>query len=384
MFYHDHVVGESKNYSFLMQHYSPTARDECLCRSIDVVSLAYLSHQKHSPSALAEARRQYVNALRLVRKALQSPESASKDSTLLSILLLDMYEKISNRKPQYDGAWASHIRGAFSLVRLDGDQQHRQLDRLHMLERLSTNILISCTVSDGDIPNELLALQMIVTSPLKRRKFELMVNFARLNRQAKFRLLSDDEIVGSAIKLDSQFLELSSQIPPSWRHETVSVEAKSAHHYEQYHYTYTNEHMGQMWNVFRLTRILICEMIVSYCSQPLINSILDSENSTLEYAITTITQLSREICATVPESLTKPADAKNHLPCYRLIFPLYVAAQSPTASEAMIQYAIQQLCFIAGAHGIEDALVIARILELGERTNPWEVYALLGSYAFVC
>jgi hypothetical protein len=384
IFYHDHVVGEGKNYSFLMQHYSPTAKDEYLHRSIDVVSLAYLSHQKHSPSARAEARRQYVDVLRLVRKALQSPESASKDSMLQSALLLDMYEKISNRKPQYDGAWASHIRGAFSLFRLDDDQQHPQLDRLCMLERLNTNILISCTISDTEIPNELLASQTIFTSPIKWMKFKFMVNFARLSRQVKFRLLNDDEIVGSAIKLDSQFLEIYSQLPHPGRPKTISVEAKSAHHYENYHYTYTNEHMGQMWNVFRITRILICEIIVSHCSQPLVNSTLDSEISILEYATAIISQLSREICATIPESLTKLADAKNHLPCYRLIFPLYIAAQSPTASEAMIQYAIQQLRFMADAYGIEGALIIAGILESGERTNPWEVYALLGSYAFVC
>lgn len=384
MFYHDHVFGESKAYSFLMQHYSPTASDDYLGSSIAAVSLAYLNHQKHSPSALVEAWQQYVGALRLLRKALQSPELASEDSTLLSTLLLDMYEKISTRKLQSDGACASHIRGAFSLVRLDGDRRHCELDHLRMLDRLSINVLISCLASDSSVPDELLALRGIVTPPVKRKESELIFDFARLKRQAKFRLLGDDEIVRRIIKLDSQLWELSSQLNPSLQHEALSVEAKSAHQYEHYHYTFTTDYSGRMWRVFCFTRILICEMIISHCSQPLINSTLDSENSNLEYAITTITQLSRDICATVPEVLTKPADADNHLPYYRLIFPLYVAAQSLTASEAMVQYVIQQLRFIADAQGIKVALFVAQILESGERPNPWEVCALLGTYDFVC
>jgi hypothetical protein len=83
-------------------------------------------------------------------------------------------------------------------------------------------------------------------------------------------------------------------------------------------------------------------------------------------------------------SLARQANAKQHVPCYRLIFPLYVAAQSPTASKAIKQHAIQQLHFMADHHDIENALAVTKILESGERRNPWNVYALLGSHAFVC
>jgi hypothetical protein len=37
---------------------------------------------------------------------------------------------------------------------------------------------------------------------------------------------------------------------------------------------------------------------------------------------------------------------------------------------------------MASAMGIRNAEVVARLLEAGERLNPWKVYALLGSYAF--
>jgi hypothetical protein len=384
LFYHDHVFGVTKGYSFLSQYYSFVTGDAYLCRSIDAVSLAYLSHQKRSSAALAEARRHYVDAVRLIRKALQSLELAAKDSTLLSTLLLDVYEKISNKGRLWDGSWTMHIKGALSLVQLRHDRHHHDPNHRHVLERLSTNILISCAVSDSAVPDELLILQKIVASPPKLRESELMAEFACLKRQAKFHLLPDDDIIRKATELDLQFLELSLQMPPSWQHETMYVEAKSAHHYEKYHYIHTDEYVGQMRNVLRITRILICELIVSYGLE---NSNKIARGSTLlnsGYAFTTIAQMTREICATVPEVLTQPANAKSYLQSYRLIFPLYVAAQSVSAPEAMKNYAIQQLRHIADYHAIKNASTVAKILESGERRNPWEVYALLGSYAFVC
>lgn len=150
------------------------------------------------------------------------------------------------------------------------------------------------------------------------------------------------------------------------------------------------------------------------CLKPPIDPSLGSCQPSLEsYATTTIDQMSGEICATVPQYiggssnffckdttrtdllpvapaqdawilLARQANANQHVPCYRLTFPLYVAAQSSTAAKAIKQYASQQLHFMADHHGIENALAVAKILESEERTNPWNVYALLERYAFVC
>lgn len=419
VFFQNYVVGETKGYSFMGQYYSPSAKEEHLIKSIDAVSLAYLNYQKRCERAQAEARLQYVDAIKLTSKALQSPDLARKDSTMLSIMLLDLYEKITSKEPEYDGAWAAHIKGALSLVQLRGEEQYRNPDGLRMLVRLSINILISCVASDRAVPEEVVALMAAVTSRFaepsdpKRRESELMVEYARLKSQVKQNLLSDDQIVRAAMNLDTQFLAISRQLTSSSQFKTVYVDEKSAHHYEAYHYMYTDEHVGQMGNVLRLTRMLLCELIFSHCYNPPIDPASGSGQSSLEYAANTIDQMSREICATLPQyigdssnffhgdttrtdllpvtpiqdtriSLARQANAKQYVPCYRLIFPLYIAAQSPTASKAIKEYAIQQLHFMADYHGIENALAVAKILESGEKRNPWNVYALLGSYAFVC
>ena len=72
-----------------------------------------------------------------------------------------------------------------------------------------------------------------------------------------------------------------------------------------------------------------------------------------------------------------------HVPCYRLIFPLYVAAQSVATPASLKRWVIEQLQFMADYHAIRNAAVLANVLESGESKHIWHVYVMLGSYAFV-
>ena len=419
VFYYNYIAGESKSYSFMQKYCSMVTSDDHLSKSIDAVSLAYLSYQKRSECAQAEAQLQYIDALKLVGKALRSSEVAKKDSTLLSILLLDLYEKITNKERQYDGAWAAHIKGAFSLVQLRGKEQYCDTYSLPLLIRLTTNIMISCVTSGHVVPDEVVALRTTTLAAFSQpsdpmwRESDLMFQYAHLRSKVKHKLLSDNEIVEAAKHLDMQFLSLSEQIRSSWQHKTVYVDEKSPHHYEPHHHVYPNAEVCQVWNVLRFTRIFLCELILSHGLKYPINPTLGPTQASLEQEATgTIDEMGREICATVPQyiddsfdsiyrdgkstdilsvvpiqssriSLARKASPKQYLPCYRLIFPLYIAAQSPTTSKAVQLYAMQQLRFMVDHHGIENALAVANVLESGER-NPWRVYNLLGSYAFVC
>ncbi len=102
-----HVTEASRTWDFLVKFYNPVDAPEHLTKSIDAVSLAFLSHQRSSHAALASAREIYGSALRLTTSALQSPESAVRYTTILSTLLLDMFEKITNLKNRHSDSWMS-------------------------------------------------------------------------------------------------------------------------------------------------------------------------------------------------------------------------------------------------------------------------------------
>jgi hypothetical protein len=428
LFYYNYVVGTLKPFDFLQAFYSPTCNDEHLTSSMDAVALAYLNYQRHVPNAQSDARQHYVTALQLLNKAIQDPELRKKDSTLLTILLLDLYEKITNKEPHYEGAWAAHLQGALTLVKMRGDKQYDDPIALRILVRLTTNEIISCVASHRPVPEEIVTLRANIganiSSPAdsKSRESDLMIKFARLRHEIEAGHLTDEEAIVALKDLDSRFIALSLDVQPMWQFKLVQVEEKSSHHWEAYHHVYPCEQMGQMWNVLRLTRILLNELILSRSPDSEQVGRPDSKTPSLrQVAIDTITSMASDICATIPQYIgdlsgegihkltaiptmspslmsgtskrksgvmpikqTISPNPTHHLPCYRLIFPLYVAAQSPGAPPALQPWAIQQLRFMADYHAIENAARVAKVLESGENRDPWLVYAMLGSYAFVC
>ena len=420
VFYHNYVVGRSKPLSFLEPFYSSTSEDEHLTRTVDAVSLAYLNYQRHSPLAQEEARIQYITALRLTGAALRTRDLVKKDSTFLAILLLDLYEKITSKEPQYDGAWAAHLNGALTLVKLRGKQQFTDPSGLRMLVRLSMNLLISCVASDRPVPSEVVSLRAKIAAhfakPLdpKWKESDLMVEFAKLKHDINEGTLSGEEATTSLVDLDARFLALSVEVTPTWQYKTVRVDEKSIHHYELYHHLYPDELTMQTWNVLRLTRILLNELICSSCLDAQ-GEVKHDPDSLASYGHSrkTVEQMASEICASIPQyiadsfgSFPNPAtisasvpmtldqdtrtsppyqpSPSHHLPCYRLIYPLYIAAQSWLATSSLRSWAIKQLRFMSEYHVIENAATVANVLESGERRDPWLVYAMLGSYAFVC
>lgn len=67
--------------------------------------------------------------------------------------------------------------------------------------------------------------------------------------------------------------------------------------------------------------------------------------------------------------------------CYALIFPLYVAGRSKAVPDVE-PWVVNQLRHIGSHFSVRNAEDVAQILERKADINPWEVYAMLGSYAF--
>ncbi|KAL8939315.1 MAG: hypothetical protein Q9211_002795 [Gyalolechia sp. 1 TL-2023] len=420
IFYHDYVVGTARPFDFLQTIYSPTCKDEHLQKSLDAVALAYLNYQRPSLSAEEEARENYVSAISCTSAALQCPGQAKQDTTILAILLLDLYEKITSKEPAFHGAWAAHLSGALTLVNLRGDQQFDDPGVIRMLMRLSTNLLISYVASDRPVSSELVALRDTIAARLptpidpKWRESDLMIEFASLRQDIQKRVLSDSEAIVSLINLDAKFVRLGLEVPSAWQYRTVHVGVKSSHHYESFHHIHPAEHVAQMWNTLRLTRILLNELISYRSSKAQRKQVANPELVAIHQCATrAINEMASDICASLPQYIEDPPssfaeafandgaeiisskteyrtaplgqpDPTRQLPCYRLIFPLFVAAQSTAVAPSLWKWVIKQLRFMAAYHAIENAMSVANILESGSKQQIWSVYAMLGSYAFVC
>ncbi|KAJ8098060.1 hypothetical protein POJ06DRAFT_260833 [Lipomyces tetrasporus] len=417
IFFANYVTGTSKSWDFLKPFSNPTLSPEHLTLSIDAVSLAYLSHQVYSDTALATAKERYVSALRMMNKALRSPEVAITDATLLASLLLDLFEKITNREPRNIESWTAHVNGALALVRLRGLEQFQDHSALRIMARLSTNVIISCVASDTRVPHELIALRthtekfLDVGDP-KWRLSDLMVHYTNLRSDIRRGHLCIEECINISLELDGKLQALTRDMPRSWRYKTTIVDRESDMIYNHHFDSYPDRYVTQTWNVLRLVRVLLNESVLDYCLPTSGGLTAGASSLLVRMAYENIKTLACEICAsvpqyvgcrgaargwlltpeesTLPQVLDSARDGGKHLQspsqifdCYTLIFPLYVAGRSSSSPNSLKLWVIKQLYYISIHFDIRNAELVGRILEEGTHVNIWTLYAILGSYAFV-
>lgn len=411
-FFSNYVFHGSKSYDFLGPFYAAAHIDEPLAMSLEAVSLAFFALQESAAPATIEGRYRYATALAHVKQAINSPVLVRKDSTLLATMLLDLYEKITNFNPGLDQAWKSHVQGSLALVGLRESRLFRDRNEFRMLVRLSTNILISCVATDTKVPVELVVLRNRVSEyvDMKDPKWlltDLMLHYVSLRENIREGQLSDRDVTKSLMKLDAEFVSLAVSSPVAWQGRTVQLHTPTARVFGDYIDTFLDHHITQTRNVNRMVRILLHELLREY-------SVFAywEWSSLMSHTEETISKLVNEICASVPQytcpelvedqsvspsscsSATSKRDGEDRVTgirvytsaewvrAYTLIFPLYIAGQSVATTQQQKTWIIDQLQFMAGAMGIRNAEVVAKILETGVKMNPWKVYAILGSYAF--
>jgi len=214
------------------------------------------------------------------------------------------------------------------------------------------------------------------------------------------------------MELDSKLQALALDMPPSWQYKTTILDYESERIYNHHFDSYPDRHVTQTWNVLRLARVLLNESVLEQCLVSTGNLTVEACSLLIIAAHYNIKTMACEICASVPQYVDCFGAARGRLPtpkeptwpepddnainesvhlhppsktldCYTLIFPLYVSGRSRGSQNDLKPWAIKQLHYISSHFGIRNAELVRRILEEGTDVNPWTVYAMLGSYAFV-
>ena len=354
------------------------------------------------------ARERYVQAICKTNEALKSLREAAKDTTLVTSLLLDLFEKITNGKPRNNRSWKSHVDGALSLVIHRGLERFQDPAELRILFRLSTNYIISCVASSSPVPDELIAIRKYVGNHLdvkhpKWRLSELMVFYANLLSDIRKGVLPENECIARCEELDRNLRSLDFDMPQAWQISTTSLDAQSERAFKFQFDSYADRNVTQARNVLRTVRILLNEALIGFY---LTNNLGKDPSSPIAVACSNVEILAGEICSSVQQYVDCDGPARTKIPasersetsgrlsghphtpnhvldCYTLLFPVFVAARSPFAPVDVQPWVIKQLHYIGGHFCIRNAELVAQILEVGtDAINPWELYAMLGSYAF--
>ncbi|KAH8196843.1 hypothetical protein TruAng_008984 [Truncatella angustata] len=351
--------------------------------------------------------------------------AAFEDATFQAVLLLDLCEKLACVTLRPDGKrishdhtnnsnssgnrpWLSHLRGALDLVRVRGLKgRYSSSTARRLTARLVMTLVISCGVSGVHVPQELEELRMgllpyLSTPPLSEDpgnssiwnkdeakvepKFavtSLVVGVVNLAADVQQGSLPPGDLIRRSNELDNGFVDLESELPSSWQFERKFSESGFPVVYAGYYDIYTDHFVTQVRNVIRSMRLLLFELMWKRCPDQ--KNVDDYQTEISEV----VDGLCGDICAAVPQFVWLQARSENCVPftplqllqCYTLLSPLYIAGKLST-HVTMRAWIISTLHYMADSGGLMAAKSVAEILETHDDVSYWQVYAMLGSYAF--
>ncbi len=245
-----------------------------LILSIKAVGLACLSNINSSGSPMPRlmtttALQHYAAALRLVNDALRSPREAVKDSTLLTIMILGLWEQVTGRNNYSLSAWKNHVTGASALLKLRGRRQFKSPAGLQLFMQSSAMIMSSCVQHELNVPQHIIDLRayasmFINTSDIGWRLNEITIKFANFRANLKNRhpsLSTPQQIIATCLEIDKEFEETFDlkTVPKEWRYETVYTgpEVDPRLVFAGYYHVYSNIRIARTWSAMRCSRFLL-------------------------------------------------------------------------------------------------------------------------------
>lgn len=397
--------------------------EENLFTGIKAVGLAGLSNVSRDHGLLVEARKQYLAAIRLVNSALQSPIDSVKDSTLLVIMILSIFEALTGSNKQSLTTWVNHINGASALLKQRGSNQLATPKRRQMFLQIAFSLVTSCIQQQVPLPPHILQLSSearIYADDSDDKAWgvlEIMVLFTEFHASIRGGTVSESQdILDRALGLDRMFEDALTDLPPGWGYKTVTADINDEHVFADYYHVYENGWVGQLCNGMRALRIMLNDtirdvLLAGFSSKPPL--FLTAEYTTqFQRSVETLYRLQSEIFASVPQHLeysskaypssstatyagspfssdSSYTDVADGSPSETLVsvsswqplirtsssyfplWPLLVAGGMDITTNAARDWATQTLRHIGQSRGVHQAYALADMLDKKENLIVW-------------
>ncbi|KAK3375291.1 hypothetical protein B0H63DRAFT_482487 [Podospora didyma] len=301
---------------------APDREVDGVLASMTAVGLMGLASMTRSRDIMEAARKSYGTALRLTNHALQDPIEASKDSTMLSVLILGVFEMMSENTPRTRmvRAFQEHVNGAAALAKMRGVAQFRTRAGMRMFSMLCQRVVISCLQRDVPMPQPLVELWQHMDKTLDPRDptrwiTPLMFKILQVRYDIKRGELTDSEaIVAELLSMEDECEKLTAQLPPSWHYRTFRLKGQHPAVLGGVCHLYASLWHATVWNGLRTARILILETILTeiYQESQTFSSKLSSQRYAEEFncARRKLKRMVQAINASVPQhlGLVNPVD----------------------------------------------------------------------------
>lgn len=386
-FFSIYIMGLSRSYGALAPLYSRAPHMQHLHASVDAVSLAFMACHLDSPALERPAREKYVVAIRSLGQALRDPQASTSDETLQSVLLLDLYEKMVNRDVRNSITWLGHVRGAMTLVRTRGRRNFSTPLACELAARVAIALTISCGAAGVSLPGALKVLRTALDSSSSAAgpKWDytaIMFDIVNFRVDVFAGNIASPAVVASKARVfDSYLAGLETRLPTSWKSQRVYTDRHEPCVFGRYYDVHSTHYAAQVWNGIWTQRLVLNDMIQKH--EP---GGPTSPGATS--AAKTIADITRQICAAVPQFVLPAARTENSVPfsplqrlqCHTMLAKLHVAGQLSTDAY-MRSWIFEVLEHLAEVGSIKMAREVADHLRTRQDVDFWHPYCMTGSYA---
>lgn len=151
---------KSSQFGFLPNYYFTEGFGYAeLEQSLKAVGLAGYAKDNRRPELLPRATKSYISAVRDINKALSHPTSAVREATLISVLLLAMFEVMTLPRASGLENLTKHLRGAVTIACMCLKQEKVTEITQKLLVTVVQSAVMDSWIQNVPLPPELLALR---------------------------------------------------------------------------------------------------------------------------------------------------------------------------------------------------------------------------------
>ncbi|EHK18614.1 uncharacterized protein TRIVIDRAFT_69876 [Trichoderma virens Gv29-8] len=353
--------------------YDTITRDLALPTVVAAIGMAGIANLRRSRDLLLAANSQYLLAIQLTQAALMDETLRIQDQTLVSILLLALYETITCCSPQSLRIWSNHVSGATALISQFAQQRILNSVGIRIFSHLRSHAALQ---RSQHVPNEIrrwstkaLGLQS-ASQAFEDQLHRLAMDLCSLRASAENVLLADrPTIISRACALDGNLADWSRRLSIKYGiaidnslgvKENLGPEGVNS---------YSDVHVSNAINCHTL-RILTNELILNMLDQVKGQTAVDYQRLRSQYVIHT---LIAEVCASVLSFTSRDRQQAGFIARGSfLLWPLYVVSAVPWTSQLYRDWAIVQLKELGAETGILQAALLARELQIKGEISYWD------------
>ncbi|KAF2670030.1 hypothetical protein BT63DRAFT_454215 [Microthyrium microscopicum] len=370
------------HFDYLAEIYTKVPATTPFLASTSAAAMANLSRERKEPEILKRARTFYAQALEQTTSALQSND-ATLDSTLISVLILSLFETVAQDSCISSDGWNTHIFGALALLKMRGPRQFETALGRKLYIHVSNNIRVTCAQRAKPLPLDFIELDIMAmpymdySSPILRT-WPIVDDFIELQIMLRDKEASDPaERLRIAMKVEDACFELSNTLQPPWTYEIVDAEETPNEAFRFFAHRYSSHLIARLWNSIRMIRLFVNEVIVEGTAvKP--DASQAERNAWLlirSVAAQTAQNMAMDILASVPQFIRTPLqDPSKRLSATiagGFIWPISAVGGSKLVSIDTRWYATESLHIIGREARLPQATTIAEMLETGQDPMQW-------------